>query len=46
MVSGGVDSTVTAALLLKTLSADRVHLMYMNTGLMRKDETPAVRAGL
>lgn len=46
LISGGVDSTVVAALLLKTLMADQVHLMYMDTGLMRKDETKSVRASL
>jgi len=44
--SGGVDSTVTAALLLKSLPADKVHLMYMDTGLMRKNETAGVKASL
>jgi len=44
--SGGVDSTVTAALLLKALDPDQVHLMYMDTGLMRKDETKSVKASL
>jgi GMP synthase (glutamine-hydrolysing) len=37
---------VAGALLLKTLDPDQVHLMYMDTGLMRKDETKAVKAGL
>jgi GMP synthase (glutamine-hydrolysing) len=46
LISGGVDSTVAAALLLKTLGADRLHLMYMDTGLMRKNETEQVRAAL
>jgi GMP synthase (glutamine-hydrolysing) len=46
LVSGGVDSTVAAALLLKTLGPERVHLMYMDTGLMRKDETAQVKATL
>jgi GMP synthase (glutamine-hydrolysing) len=46
LISGGVDSTVAAALLLKTLNADQVHLMYMDTGLMRKDETRIVTANL
>jgi len=44
LISGGVDSTVAGALLLKTLNSDQVHLMYMDTGLMRKNETTAVRA--
>jgi GMP synthase (glutamine-hydrolysing) len=46
LISGGVDSTVAAALLLKTLKSDQVHLMYMDTGLMRKDETRTVTANL
>ncbi|MDR0403161.1 MAG: glutamine-hydrolyzing GMP synthase [Treponema sp.] len=46
LVSGGVDSTVAAALLLKTLGPEQVHLMYMDTGLMRKDETVQVKAAL
>jgi GMP synthase (glutamine-hydrolysing) len=46
LISGGVDSTVAGALLLKTLAADQVHLMYMDTGLMRKNETETVKAAL
>ena len=46
LISGGVDSTVTAAVLLKTLKSEQVHLMYMDTGLMRKNETASVRANL
>ena len=46
LISGGVDSTVAGALLLKTLPAHQVHLMYMDTGLMRKDETTVVKASL
>jgi GMP synthase (glutamine-hydrolysing) len=46
LISGGVDSTVAGALLLKTLQSDQVHLMYMDTGLMRKDETKTVQANL
>jgi GMP synthase (glutamine-hydrolysing) len=46
LISGGVDSTVAGALLLKTLNPDLVHLMYMDTGLMRKDETRMVKASL
>ncbi|GHU81548.1 GMP synthase [glutamine-hydrolyzing] [Spirochaetia bacterium] len=46
LISGGVDSTVAAALLLKTLNSEQVHLMYMDTGLMRKDETRTVQAAL
>jgi len=46
LISGGVDSTVLGALLLKSLDPDQVHLMYMDTGLMRKDETKNVKAAL
>jgi GMP synthase (glutamine-hydrolysing) len=46
LVSGGVDSTVVAALLLKALPPSRLHLMYMDTGLMRKNETAEVKAAL
>jgi GMP synthase (glutamine-hydrolysing) len=46
LISGGVDSTVAAALLLKTLGPEQVHLMYMDTGLMRKDETAQVKVTL
>jgi GMP synthase (glutamine-hydrolysing) len=46
LISGGVDSAVAAALLLKTLQSDQVHLMYMDTGLMRKNETQTVKANL
>lgn len=46
LISGGVDSTVTGTMLLKTLNPDQVHLLYMDTGLMRKGETAAVKASL
>jgi GMP synthase (glutamine-hydrolysing) len=46
LISGGVDSTVAGALLLKTLDPEQVHLMYMDTGLMRKDETKTVETTL
>jgi GMP synthase (glutamine-hydrolysing) len=46
LISGGVDSTVAGALLIKTLDPAAVHLMYMDTGLMRKDETKTVKANL
>lgn len=42
LVSGGVDSAVSAALLLDALDADQVHLMYIDTGLMRSGETETV----
>ena len=46
LISGGVDSTVAAAVLLKILKTEQVHLMYMDTGLMRKNETTFVRSSL
>jgi GMP synthase (glutamine-hydrolysing) len=46
LISGGVDSTVVAALLLKALHAEQVHLMYVDTGLMRKNETVEIKATL
>jgi len=46
LVSGGVDSTVVGALLLKALDPEKVHLMYIDTGLMRKNETDEVRKSL
>jgi GMP synthase (glutamine-hydrolysing) len=42
LTSGGVDSTVVAALLLSTLSPDQVYLMYIDSGLMRKRESEEV----
>ncbi len=46
LISGGVDSTVAGALLLKTLPPEQIHLMYVDTGLMRKGETEGVERGL
>jgi GMP synthase (glutamine-hydrolysing) len=46
LISGGVDSTVAGALLLNTLQREQVYLMYMDTGLMRKDETKIVKTNL
>jgi len=46
LISGGVDSTVVGAVLLKALNPDQVHLMYFDTGLMRKNETEAVSRSL
>jgi GMP synthase (glutamine-hydrolysing) len=37
-VSGGVDSTVAAALLTKALGHDKVHAVFVNHGLLRKNE--------
>ena len=42
-VSGGVDSTVAYTLCLRALGADRVHGIYVDTGLMREGETEYVR---
>ncbi len=42
LISGGVDSTVAAALLLKALGPEQTHLLYIDTGLMRKDESVEV----
>ena len=46
MISGGVDSTVVAALLLRALPPEQVHLLYVDTGLMRRHETDEVQATL
>jgi len=42
-VSGGVDSTVAYSLCLQALGEHRVHGAYVDTGLMREDETAFVR---
>lgn len=42
-VSGGVDSTVAYTLCLRALGEARVHGAYVDTGLMREDETEFVR---
>ena len=42
LISGGVDSTVAGAMLLKILDPAQVHLMYIDTGLMRKNESEEV----
>lgn len=46
LISGGVDSTVVGGLLLQSLPTDQVHLMYIDTGMMRKDETKEVEVFL
>jgi len=43
-VSGGVDSTVAYTLCLRALTPERVHGLYVDTGLMREGETEFVRA--
>lgn len=42
LISGGVDSTVVAGLLLRALPPDRVYLLHIDTGLMRKNESQEV----
>ncbi|POR05246.1 GMP synthetase [Alkalispirochaeta sphaeroplastigenens] len=46
LISGGVDSSVVAALLLQTFPPEQIHLMYIDTGLMRKDESVEIGAAL
>ncbi len=41
-LSGGVDSTVVATLLTRTLGRERVHCVFVNNGLLRKDEYETV----
>jgi GMP synthase (glutamine-hydrolysing) len=42
-LSGGVDSTVVGTLLTKALGADRVHCVFVNNGLLRKNEFQEVQ---
>lgn len=42
LASGGVDSTVAAAILSKALGPDRLHLLHIDNGLMRKNESKQV----
>ncbi|TFG85075.1 MAG: glutamine-hydrolyzing GMP synthase [Spirochaetales bacterium] len=46
LISGGVDSTVAGALLLTCLPKEQVHLMYIDTGLMRTSESDEVMCTL
>jgi GMP synthase (glutamine-hydrolysing) len=41
-LSGGVDSTVVATLLTKALGASRVHCVFVDNGLLRKNEFTSV----
>ena len=41
-LSGGVDSSVVALLLTKILGAERVHCVFVNNGLLRKNEYESV----
>jgi GMP synthase (glutamine-hydrolysing) len=43
-LSGGVDSTVVATLLTQTLGPERVHCVFVNNGLLRKNEYEDVLA--
>lgn len=42
LVSGGVDSAVSAALLLKALDPDNIYAIHIDHGLMRKNESDLV----
>src|SRR5690606_27084755 len=42
-LSGGVDSTVVGTLLTKALGAQRVHCVFVNNGLLRKNEFQEVQ---
>jgi GMP synthase (glutamine-hydrolysing) len=46
LVSGGVDSTVCAALLHKSLNEDQVIAFHIDNGFMRKNESEAVEKSL
>ncbi len=46
LVSGGVDSTVAAALLGRALGPERLRLLHIDNGLMRLDESQRVLATL
>jgi GMP synthase (glutamine-hydrolysing) len=42
LASGGVDSTVAAVVLGQALGPERLHLLHIDNGLMRKDESAGV----
>ncbi len=46
LASGGVDSSVCALLFKHALGTDRLHLLHIDNGLMRKDESASVEANL
>ena len=46
LISGGVDSTVAAAMLLAALPHEKIWLMYIDTGMMRKGESEEVAGNL
>ncbi len=45
-ISGGIDSTTTAYLLLKSIGPDNLHLVFVDTGLLRKGEREKVLRNL
>lgn len=42
LVSGGVDSAVTAALLIKALDSDQIYAIHVDSGFMRKNESDVI----
>ncbi|GJM44661.1 MAG: putative GMP synthase [glutamine-hydrolyzing] [Gemmatimonadota bacterium] len=46
LASGGVDSSVAALLFHRAIGAERLHLLHIDNGLMRKDESAAVKKNL
>ncbi len=46
LVSGGVDSAVTAALLVRALKPEQVYAIHIDHGLMRKNESDLICANL
>ncbi len=42
LASGGVDSTVAAAVIGKAIGSERLHLLHIDNGLMRKNESRQV----
>ena len=42
LASGGVDSTVAAVLISRALGTERLHLLHIDNGLMRKNESAQV----
>lgn len=46
LASGGVDSSVAALLFHRAIGSDRLHLLHIDNGLMRKNESASVRENL
>lgn len=44
LASGGVDSTVAAVMIGRAVGSERLHLLHIDNGLMRKDESAQVVA--